>query len=482
MATTKRKPKADPAVMPAHPTILDSMNGPFQKWFDGPSWDPWRIVLRAAFGFGQSFSEDELRVFRSVCGDRDPPTKQVRELWIAGGRRCGKDSIASLIATHVATHFSDQSRLRPGERALVLCLAVDRPQARICKDYCRGFFELPFLEHLVQRETRDGFELGHGVDVFIGTNDFRSLRGRPILLAVLDECAFYQSESSSQPDLEVFRAIQPGLATLPNSMIVGISSPYKKSGLLYSKVKDHYGVNDDSVLVICAESRQLNPTLDPAIIERALATDRAAAECEWLGRFRDDVGGYIEAELIESAVDVGVRVRPPWAGNRYVAFVDAASGSGKDSFSVSIAHAEDGIAVLDAVAEYRPPFSPTQIISEVSVLLRSYGGLTEVTGDRWSAGLIVDCFAACGVSYRHSDRDRSTLYLDALPMFTSGRIRLLDNQKLVSQFAQLERKTSASGGRDRVNHGVGGHDDLCNSSAGALTLALKQPRAVFLFG
>jgi hypothetical protein len=94
----------------------------------------------------------------------------------------------------------------------------------------------------------------------------------------------------------------------------------------------------------------------------------------------------------------------------------------------------------------------------------------------------VDVFSSCGINYRHSDRDRSTLYLDALPMFTSGRIRLLDNRKLVSQFAQLERKTSASGSRDRVNHGVGGHDDLCNSAAGALTLALKQPRAVLLFG
>jgi hypothetical protein len=34
----------------------------------------------------------------------------------------------------------------------------------------------------------------------------------------------------------------------------------------------------------------------------------------------------------------------------------------------------------------------------------------------------------------------------------------------------LERRTSP-GGRDRVDHGPGGHDDLANAAAGAITLA-----------
>jgi hypothetical protein len=62
------------------------------------------------------------------------------------------------------------------------------------------------------------------------------------------------------------------------------------------------------------------------------------------------------------------------------------------------------------------------------------------------------------------------LYLDALPLFTAGRVRLLDNKRLVTQFASLERRTSAVG-KDRVDHGVGGSDDCCNSAAGALVLA-----------
>src|SRR5438105_4416608 len=45
-------------------------------------------------------------------------------------------------------------------------------------------------------------------------------------------------------------------------------------------------------------------------------------------------------------------------------------------------------------------------------------------------------------------RDRSTIYLDVLPLFTSGRVRLVDNRRLTTQFASLERRTSSIG-KDR---------------------------------
>ena len=99
------------------------------SWFSGPSWAVWRSVLKAAYALPMSDSE---RVqFRSVA-DRDPPAKQVRELWIVAGRRAGKDSIASAIAVHAAIASDTYApRLRPGERASVLCLACDRDQAQI---------------------------------------------------------------------------------------------------------------------------------------------------------------------------------------------------------------------------------------------------------------------------------------------------------------------------------------------------------------
>jgi hypothetical protein len=102
-------------------------------------------------------------------------------------------------------------------------------------------------------------------------------------------------------------------------------------------------------------------------------------------------------------------------------------------------------------------------------VLKSYG-LSETVGDRYAAQWVVDAFAKCGITYRHSERDRSSIYLDALPLFTAGKVRLLDHKRLVSQFSSLERRTSSIG-KDRVDHGPGGHDDLCNAAAGAMVLA-----------
>jgi len=46
----------------------------------------------------------------------------VRELWCAVGRRGGKDSIASAIATYTATTIDWTPYLRPGEKATILCI------------------------------------------------------------------------------------------------------------------------------------------------------------------------------------------------------------------------------------------------------------------------------------------------------------------------------------------------------------------------
>ena len=175
-------------------------------------------------------TEPEVEFFKSIAGDRSPPTGRVRELWIVTGRRSGKDSVTSLIAAHAASLFDQQRMLRGGERALVACLACDRAQAKIVHGYIGAYFRnVPLLNPLLVRETNELFELNNAVDIAVSTNSFRAVRGRPILLAILDECAFWRDETSAKPDQELYDAITPALASLaPQSMIIGISSPYRK--------------------------------------------------------------------------------------------------------------------------------------------------------------------------------------------------------------------------------------------------------------
>jgi hypothetical protein len=251
-------------------------------------------------------------------------------------------------------------------------------------------------------------------------------------------------------------------------MLIGISSPYRRGGLLYERWKTHYGKDDDDVLVIQAPSRTLNNTLDQKIIDDAMARDPAVARAEWLAEWRDDVATFVPREIIDAAVDIGVTVRPPTPSVRYMAFADPSGGVG-DSFTCGLSHAEGNAALLDCLVEIQAPFNPTTATATVAETLKAYG-CTEVTGDRYAASWVVEAFAKHGVTYKHSLRDRSAIYADALPLFTAGRARLLDNRKLVSQLSNLERRTSSTG-RDRIDHPQGAHDDLANAAAGALGLA-----------
>src|SRR4051794_3913594 len=107
-----RKPPAPPTVSrgPLTPAMAITEGGILGPHFRGESWDRWRAILKAAYGEALTAAEDVL--FREVA-DRDPPTSQVQELWCVAGRRAGKDSVASAIATISALgDYSD--KLRPG--------------------------------------------------------------------------------------------------------------------------------------------------------------------------------------------------------------------------------------------------------------------------------------------------------------------------------------------------------------------------------
>lgn len=451
-------------------------DGPLAYAFQGASWAVWRAVLKAAWA--EPLTAEELVLFHSVAGDRPPPARRVSELWAIAGRRSGKDAVASAICACLATgDYSD--RLRPGERAAVLALANDREQAAIARNYIVGLFqETPVLRALVKNETTDGLELANRVDLLVGTNSFRAVRGRSILAVVLDECAFYRSEGSANPADELYAALRPGMATLrPHSLLIGISSSHRRAGLLFDKWKQHFGQPDDDVLVIRGPTPLFNPTIDRAEIDRDLERDPERYGAEWLAEWRSDLSDFLDRDLVESAVEPGMVVRAPQPGVEYTAFADASGGRG-DSFTLAVAHAEEGVAVLDTLYERRAPFNPGDVLAEIAELLRSYG-VARVVGDRYAAQWVTAGFAGVGIHYETSERDRSKCYLDTLPLFAAGQVRLLDSPRLVHQLVSLERRQSRFG-RDSVNHPDGGADDVANAAAGALVLAVAEKRPALI--
>jgi hypothetical protein len=136
---------------------------------------------------------------------------------------------------------------------------------------------------------------------------------------------------------------------------------------------------------------------------------------------------------------------------------------------IGIAHTEGERVVLDLVRQWRPPFSPEAVVAECAADLKRYH-LSSVRGDRYGGEFPRELFRKHGITYELSDKPKSDIYRELLPLINSGRIELLDNRPLVAQLCSLERRT-ARGGKDSIDHPPKQHDDVINSAAGALLLA-----------
>ena len=122
--------------------------------------------------------------------------------------------------------------------------------------------------------------------------------------------------------------------------------------------------------------------------------------------------------------------------------------------------------MCDVIRGRAPPFDPHDVVGEYAALLKDYRVLT-CTGDNYSAAWAETTFRDAGITYRRSEMAKSQLYLEALPPFMRGTVRIPDHARLIRELRLLERRTSRVG-KDVVDYGRNGTDDLANSLAGML--------------
>jgi hypothetical protein len=275
--------------------------------------------------------------------------------------------------------------------------------------------------------------------------------------------------------------VSPGLVTLPGAILIGISTPYRRAGLLFDRWRRYYGKPDPGILVVRGPSVSFNPTLPSSVIDRAIERDPEAASAEWLGQWRSDLADFVSREAVDAATVPGRFELSPIAGVSYAAFVDPSGGSA-DSMTLAIGHREGERIGIDAIRERRPPFSPADVVAEFALVLASYR-ISSVSGDRYGGEWPVERFREHGIAYHAAERSKSDIYTELLPTLNSGRIELLDHPRLAAQLLGLERRT-ARGGRDSIDHGPGAHDDIANAVAGVASLLAedgpRKGRGIFL--
>ena len=273
---------------------------------------------------------------------------------------------------------------------------------------------------------------------------FRSTRGYTTVAALLDEVAIWPcDELSAEPDVEVINSIRPGMATIPDAMLLcrqftacttrralGCAPP-----VLRPRRSRRVGVAGHHA----RHERDRAAELDRRPTSKRPSTRQLPIT--WRN-FRNDLEGFISRDAVMECVVPGLRERPPDRRVRHHAFVDPSGGS-TDSFTLCIGHNDIArrTVILDAIREVKAPFSPEAVVAEFSKVLKSYNVLS-VTATTTPRNGRSRCFRRHGIRYTQDAQPKSDLYAGSLlPLINSRRIELFDLPSLIGQICSLERST-----------------------------------------
>ncbi len=427
-----------------------------------------KVLLKSMYGL--PLDRREKKIFRECTRLKRYRPKVYQESTIICGRRGGKSNqIASNVCIYEATLGKHEEHLSIGEVGTILLIATSKRQAQTDFGYVRGKLKSSeILEGMIVSETKETILLRNNISICVYPCSEVAARGLSVVCAVLDEIAFFKHEGVSV-DKQIVDSIRPSLIQFPGSKLLKISSPSKKSGVVYQDYREYFA-KDSEVLVFQAPSHKMNPQISKQFVDGELTKDRAFAASEYMAQFKDDIGDYIDPENLDLVISKGRRELPYIQNMQLFGFCDP-SGGKSDEMTLSISGREqDGRIVQVCVRAKKAPFNPSACVKEYAEVLRVYN-LHQVTGDRYSGNWVQEAFLAEGIHYEVCEQNKSQLYLEFLPLIMQQRVVLLDVKTQTVQFRQLERKAGRN--QDVVDHPRGLHDDIANACAGSCVLAAR---------
>jgi hypothetical protein len=431
-----------------------------------------RLVMRLLDGLPPADREQH-GIFRRIAGRawRKDLLVPRRVVSLVMGVSSGKSLIAALFLAHRAL-FADLSGLRPGQRGLGLLVAPDTRLAAIPLAYARGIVETSALVRAeVEGEpTGDSVRFARGTEIAVlpATIGGRGVRGRRFVGAVAEEVAFFRDRDFVVNDQEIVRAIRPRL--MPGAQLVGISTPWRKTGWLYQLWRDEF-CRSERALVLQAPTAVMRPDLSERELREEFSDDPAAAATELGAEFLENVSGLFGAGELEEVVDAGVRRRDPIDGFQYAAATDP-SGLRNDPWAFTVLGRKGERVVQFTLRSWRPGTAVERVVDEIRAELLRFG-LRSVASDQFGSEVTKAHFDRADVAllempFTSGAGSPKTLGFRALrELVLGGRIRLVDDGEQTRELQLLE-VTRLSGGGERVAAPGRLHDD----KACALALAV----------
>ena len=205
----------------------------FGQHFKGGTFDAWLAFLAALFAL--PMTAEQLAIYRKHTGRTDPPTQPAKEAWLVVGRRGGKSFILAVIAVFLACFKDWRGHLAAGEHGTLMIIAEDRKQCRAIMRFIRGLLHgAPMLRRTIVNETTKSVTLKNRIVIEVhllasaAREDIRrsAASGRESACGQATICR-------PNPTSRCSTHIRPGMATIPDAMLLCASSPHGQRGALW---------------------------------------------------------------------------------------------------------------------------------------------------------------------------------------------------------------------------------------------------------
>jgi hypothetical protein len=322
--------------------ILEAIADPalFKPWFRTSSWDTWTAFLCALFGL--PMNAEQLELYKQCTGRTVAPTSPAREGWLVCGRRAGKSFVLALTAVYLATFRDYTKYLAPGERGTLLILAADRKQSRVIFRFLSALLkEVPMLARLVENERAESFDLNSASPLKSAPAHIELLAVYTFVAVLADELAL-AIRASPNPDTEVLAAIRPGMATIPNAMLLCASNPYARSGALYDAHQKFFG--KDRPILVWQAARGYEPRRAAIFHRRGDGERSGEYSSKYSADFATTSSSY-HREAVQSA---------SMSDTRATAIADMRWRAWPSPYASVIARAEDYRRLLEGAGLLRP--------------------------------------------------------------------------------------------------------------------------------
>lgn len=365
--------------------------------------------------------------------------------------------------------------LAPGERGVSLVVAPDLRLAKQVIGYARGALNTrEDLAALIEGDTEYAITIRRPHDGLVvslealpATRGGGAVRGRSLIDAALDECAFFRDEGYAVNDVELYKAVAPRV--LPGGQVIIASTPWAETGLLYEMFR---GGTTARVLVAHA------PTLimhDSALTREIVAAERERdpdnARREFDAEFMTSgTGQFFDTNAIKGATqsyDLEAITHTP--RYRYSCAVDL--GFKSDSSALVVVEYDGVNYRVVHVLELRPtpetPLLPSKVMESFAGIARRFG-CSHIISDGHYREAIAEHLQTHKLGLQDAPpgiNGKVDTYTRARAVLHEGRCVLPEYPRLLSQLRAVVSKPTPGGGLSisSPRRPGGGHGDIASA-------------------